>query len=290
MAIDLEFTKNPQWIEKREAIWEKLKSSYSSEVTRKQRDALRQYFMTGIPPKKHEEIHQFAYVDLFPLQTEEGLSFCFREFFDSGLGGVKEDWQNYIWMIYADKRFDLDRKQSIFLFNLFCGNRFSPQKIFPFLAKGESDFREVSFDAYSMLSRFIGAIKNWLQNSKEDDCCPIQVDLIEYMFSIFPHVAEHKLYFVMPLSPSNNLLHGQKKEINDTISWCKKIHDFLKIFASGQIVANIDAEQQEKLNYIDRVRWQLDEMKAPEYPQTLIDHWQWVKEGKKLRNTPPPKV
>jgi hypothetical protein len=110
------------------------------------------------------------------------------------------------------------------------------------------------------------------------------------MFSIFPYIASHKLYFVVPLAPSTKIADDERSEIKDTINWCKKIHEFLKIFVSGRIVENADSEQKEKLNYINRVRHQLDEMKTPEYPQALIDHWQWVKEGKKLRNTPPPKV
>jgi hypothetical protein len=286
MSINLEFTKNPQWIQNREYIWEQLKLGYSSELTRKQRETLHQYFLTGAAPENLEDINQFAYIDLFPLQTREGLFYCFKEFFDPMLGGVRSDWQNYIWMLYANKRYDLDRESAVTLFELFCGERFSSNKKFPFLAKNEVEYRDMLLDARSMLSRFINAIRIWISSS--DSYCPVQVYLIEYMFSIFSHVDNSKLYFVVPLPPASSVDANQKSEINDTIEWCKRIHEFLKIFVSKKITENSEEERNKKVNYINKVSQKLDEMTAPEYPQTLIDHWQWVKEGGKLRSTPPP--
>jgi hypothetical protein len=263
-----------------------LKPSYSSELTRTQREVLHQYFLTGIAPEKIEDINPFAYIDLFPLQTAEGLHYCFKEFFDPKLEEVRGDWQNYIWMLYANQRYDVDRESAITLFELFCGEKFSSDREFPFLAKNEIEHRGMVLDARSMLSRFINAIRVWLTSS--DSYCPVQLDLIEYMFSIFPHVDNSKLYFVVPLAPASNIDSKQKSEINDTIEWCKRIHDFLKIFVSKKISADGQEEKNKKLHYINQVSKKLDEMTAPEYPQTLIDHWKWVKEGKKLRNTPPP--
>lgn len=286
MSINLEFTKEPQWIENRESIWEKLKPSYSAELTKKQREVLHQYFLAGIAPEKREEIHQSAYIDLFPLQTEEGLSYCFKEFFDPMLGGVREDWQNYVWMLYANKRYDLDRENTAAIFKLFCGERFSPNKKFPFLAKNEHEHKNMLLDARSMLSRFINAIRIWLTSSESD--CPVQIDLIEYMFSIFSHIDQSKLYFVVPLTPASNMDQNLRSEINDTIEWCKRIHEFLKIIASKKVSASVEEDTNKKLSYVNKVSQKLDEMTAPEYPQTLIDHWSWVKGGGKLRNTPPP--
>lgn len=286
MLVNLEFTKNPEWIEKRESIWEILKPSYSSELNRQQREILHRYFLTGTAPENREDIHQFAYIDLFPLQTEIGLSYCFKEFFDPSLGGLREDWQNYIWMLYANKRYDVDRESRVNLFKLFCGDRFSQTRKFPFLVKNEDKHRIMTLDASSMLSRFISAIRTWIQSS--ENYCPVYVDLIEYMFSIFSEMGCNKLNFVVPLPPASNLESDKKSEINDTIEWCKRVHEFLKIFATKKIIEDREELKIEKINYINKVYQKLDEMTAPEYPQILIDHWQWVKEGKKLRNTPPP--
>jgi hypothetical protein len=99
---------------------------------------------------------------------------------------------------------------------------------------------------------------------------------------------EQKLHFVIPLTPAANVDYDQKREINDIISWCKRIHEFLKIFVAKKVISDSDEIRVKKIDYINHVCQKLDEMTAPEYPQTLIDHWQWVKEGKKLRNTPPP--
>lgn len=284
VTINLEFTKDPSWIVRREQLWEKIKDSYSSELTRTQVKSHHQYFLTGVPPQNLEDLHQFSYVTLFPLQTEEGLRFCFKEYFNPDDVGLGDNWCKYFSKLYAKNRCDVEYEEAIKLFGLFFGDYYCSRIKFPFLLANESQYRQYSIDPKETLYHFTGPIISWIKCPGA--IRPLQADLIDYMFSIFPYIPADKLYFVIPLTPSPKLPDQERRDVDDTIQWCKRIHEFLCIVNTKGVAATNDAEREEKIIYLQKIFSYLDELTSPQYPQTLIDHWRWVKEGKKLRFTP----
>ena len=110
MTIDLSFTQNPGWIEHRKQLWSKVKVSYSEEYTRKQREQFQTYFMTGTPPKKREDLFYTDYIALFPLQTNEGIEYCYKNYFKPEDWGGKEK-NNIVTQILICSREDLTLEQ-----------------------------------------------------------------------------------------------------------------------------------------------------------------------------------
>lgn len=286
MTIDLSFTNDKKWLEHRGLLWEKIKVSYSSELTRDQREVYHRYFLNGTLPEKNEEMYAYAYILLFPLQNYQGIDYCFKHY----VKVRNEDVDQFLRAIlssYSKSRAEIEYESAIFMFNLFYGEKYESPVKFPFMINGEQENRIVEISAPELLHQFIDILSAWIKQA-EIESNPIHASLLTYFFSLFKNIPEQKLHFVVPLTPAANVDYDHKREINDTISWCKRTHEFLKLIAAKKVISASDAIRANKMDWVSRVYRKLDEMTAPEYPQTLIDHWQWVKEGKKLRNTPPP--
>lgn len=271
MTLDLSFTKDPQWISQREQQWELIKQNYSSELTRKQRDVYRQYYLTGIPPKNYSDIYLENYILLFPLQTKEGLTYCFKH-------NIKADHEqldrvvSLLCMRYFDTSEELGYPASLQLFDLFWGDRFDPNGELPFLIADEQSYRRVRNNSASLLYMLVHRLNGWLKYPSEDIDEPIEVVKINYFFSLLPHIPK-EILSLNPIVERDSMTSDER----DGISVRNVLVSLLKSTSTKFIRDQESEDGPKKIAFLKNLAARFDDLIFPEYPQELIDHWQWIK-------------
>lgn len=272
--MDMSFTKDPQWICEREALWETLlkETSLAEELSERRLKIVRHYFMTG-------ELQNGASMRIddqlffFPAPTLEGFEHVFRH----NISGPPTDEQiNDIVQFFRSEVRELPEASedtALEVFKFVFGNAYQPEWKLPFVIGEENEKRCVKLDPHAAFSS--GAtLVNWLQFP--DHPPSMWLHLMDYWFSLFPHL--NPIVFQIGKRSrqgvpgiSLRLIHG-------------KIKDFLGICAHQLDCTNGAPEGQERRDFMRDI---YDRMEALDGPAELLRLWQKVKDTDPEEFKPP---
>lgn len=279
LSVDLGFTRDPVWIAERQSVWEKIKPSYSEGFTRKQRDKFHEYFMTGVPPKKRDDFFFGTYVVLFPLQTWEGLAYCFHHFVAPEKWGGEQQQQLFDAVIRSDRE-DLSATQKKEQFLWFMGEQYDPARRLPFLVGDEKDFRPFYVDPVNVLWHFEFKITDWLALPQPAANLCVEADLLDYFFSLFIAQPEGYLAHTIAAEPDPDADYAERRRIGRVISSCQVVRNFLRTVWAGIVDDPNEKKRSRQMQLIEALVQRFNQVKAPVYPQELVDHWEWIKRKK----------
>lgn len=186
--FDLSFTQDPGWIARRETHWEKFVDNHSDTFTRREFELMREYFFTGVPPKKNK-FHPNSFITLIPSYSEEAMQFYFSKY-------VKADkvvGHNYLSLQkkYFTELFwwpGTSLEEKVHLFEMVYGDHFQPGRRFPFFIGKETELRPLTLDANDMASDLAVSVVLAMEDESDDKDYFVYLELIDYWLSIIPYV------------------------------------------------------------------------------------------------------
>lgn len=272
--MDMSFTKDPQWIREREALWKSLVKDYSlaEETSKKRLNMLHMYFMTGDLQDGHS-LRVNDRLFFFPAPNLKGFEHVLKH--NMPENPTNDDINDIAWFFRQSVKQapGVSEEMALEIFRFAFGSTYHPDWQVPFVIGDENEKRWTKLDPHPAFSS--GAtLVNWLQFP--DHPPSMWLHLMDYWFSLFPHL--NPIVFQIGKRSrqgvpgiSLRLIHG-------------KIKDFLGICAHQLDCTNGAPEGQERRDFMRDI---YDRMEALDGPAELLRLWQKVKDADPEEFKPP---
>lgn len=162
--IDLSITKNPEWLESRQAIWDSLEEDFKEGLKKRELLELKEYCFTGIFSGQRE-FSDRAYFKWFPLQTPEGWDYVFEN-----LVNKQKVFEDSFYATLGDLTGSgLTSEQELAMWDYFAGEVFQP--VVTSRAPIGKQKKVVSFqvDCETIAAKFSGFLDSWLSGLYGND-------------------------------------------------------------------------------------------------------------------------
>lgn len=279
--IDLSITKDPEWLAERQKKWELIKEYVCDELSKKQREQVYQYFMYGTPPKKITDFYFTQYFNFFPLQTVDGHKFVAENYF-SPSEWTERELDSFVNGILLRDLETISRPERLMLFNHYLGDRYDPNRQFPFLIAQEEEFRSFNPDPLKLFRVLNIALRRWIYDPHYESSLNIAPELIDFYFSLIDYQPAQNLSHKPPPKPAYDLDERLKHSIQITIDACELIRELMRLVYTRFTFPIYFSVQDEKLDVINELFNRFESMDQPAFPRELTDHWHWVKRRLKL--------
>lgn len=274
MKLDFKLLEDIEWIRKREEQWELIAWRYSDELTRKEREALKRYFIKGVFPEiKSYPLGYITLLKLFPFQSKEGHAYVFRNF-PVRLDWTRKNLNDFLRHFLLENSELLTFEERLNQFKWYMGGQFDSLVKFPFLIGQETDYRVFDYDTRLFLMAMLKNLDRWLVVDSSDwewwDTNNLEHCLIDFIFSLL----KAQVDFLSEESNEkshNNHMAGEKKNffilINSLMNkaFIKNIND------SNEDCKNI------KILTLKEFENKFNSMSEIEFPKILVEHWGYVK-------------
>lgn len=270
----LDITQDPQWLAQREQLWQAIKRETAEGLTKKQLEDIRTFFFTGVP-RKNSWLRPARMLDCFPVFTVEGIAWCLRTygalaksdkpFADSDYWMVQSLFRNGLSSVPG-----LPREEWLHLFHHVFGETYDPLRRFPFLIGEESEQRPLELHANNLFESGCGSkVYSWLKRVDDDE--PMWVGLLDFFFSLVPHVDERIFDQKMEESGLVYLQKGVRLELTQSrlrkiMTWCFNYPDPTKGAPEGE----------SRRRYLAEFRRRMDSLEN--YPGELGQVWNAIKQ------------
>lgn len=255
--IDLSITKNPEWIQSRQAVWETLEEDFKEGLRKKELQELKTYFFTGVFPGQRD-FPDRAYFKWFPLQTPEGWDYVLQYLVSEGK--VFED------SFYASlgdlTGSGLTPEQELMQWDYFAGEEYKPTITSRVPVGKEKKIVSFNVDAGKIAAKFSLGIKGWLSGTYVDE--PKWIKKINYFTS-----------FISQLPDSTFEKDGDGEFIHRA---AKAIKSIFKALIDSQLIVDSSGHEltEEKKRFLVAFPIILDNLDASQGLKTL---WKEAKKG-----------
>jgi hypothetical protein len=181
MNIDLSFTKDPEWMEQREVLWELWREEIKSLSNKKELDEYRHYFMTG-EALPNVDMSDEALFNSFPLQKTDGWDYVLQH-----LAKNRDDFKRLFTETLQDrsshKLFPHRAPYELARWDYFLGETFVPTIISRVPIASEKVTLEL--DPYDVFCRIAPSFTGFLQKGSGGDW-PKWIQRADYFWSLWP--------------------------------------------------------------------------------------------------------
>ncbi|WP_416398404.1 hypothetical protein [Allohahella sp. A8] len=260
--MNLDFTKDPEWIKQREELWKFTvrRSDLKSGISAADFKALHNYFMTGVL-KGDNPTHILTRMKFFPQMSVDAVAHVLN--YNMPEGVKDEDISMFTGYLSGglDSTPGLETDAAVTLFNHLFGDRYQPNFTIEFLHNDIKMHRSVPIDPNRQFASGVG-IEKWLRdgNAKRS----VWVGLVDYWFSLLPYV--DPVLFV--LGDSTYVEHVHR------ISTEAKLGSLLVHCASASNPKTGKPHPEEKQQFITDFH---ERMEALDKPEGLADLWERAK-------------
>lgn len=262
----LSFTKDPKWITARELLWEEREDNIKEELTKQRVAKIKHYFMTGEVPKG-TKLDVRAMVQFFPKFDIEGLAYCFKHIIPSDINDEQFRQCQAAFCATLDDYFGLTLEEYVVLFKHVFGEKYDPNKGFPFLIGTDSELRKVSYNC-NLLFEHLNKSFHWFRKKSQPKL--YTCDLLEFYFSMFPYIdermfkrmAEDEREICLPGGASTSCI----LKVVKLMQWSVTPPDFVN-----------DSEEEERRQFLKHFHEKMDSLEH--YPGDLKELWEEAKQG-----------
>lgn len=272
VSIDLTFTQDPAWIEKRELMWQRIYEDISEGLSRKQIAPIKKYFMTGEPPKNDWEVGYYSRILFFPLQTPAGHEFCFKNNINSVTDQQLSSLLNGIVGSEANTRGDLTLAEKVELFRTYVGDTYTPDLEFPFCIGDEKERRSFPMSPLDLAKRFYWTYIRWTVGGGMT--YPVHAYFTDFLFSLFPYIDPIYLTYRIPsemLTRTDRTAWDKNRNIR---SACLQLNEFMRNVFVQNIKNKRDFNDVKVVLENIKARFQVADESI--LPQELVEHWQMI--------------
>lgn len=239
--IDLSFTKDPMWVEKRRELWTVRRESLSSDFSKGDLDTLEHYFLTGELVGKYR-ISDGALFSYFPMQTPLGWDYVLTSLLSTGANIekiIKDCFQDYS----SDP---IVAPYELARWEYFFGEKFE-SKIRSRVPIGNDEYvYEARLDLYETFCRVSTGFTGFLEYDNKSGDWPKWLVKQEYYWSMWPLI-------------SNECFGSSERYHVKTVHFINRL---LK-YVSGERTYKFDDPSQTRPKFIKMMEARIDEL----YPQ-----------------------
>lgn len=268
MTIDLSFTQDPEWVKNRQMAWEGIEDSLAEGRTKKELEARRRYFFSGVKPTT--ALYPVEYIEYFPLPNQIGLGYVIGTFIDEKK--VKDHQYRSMQLAFSQNlehwpglKLD-DRLQ---LFKLAHGDTYNPSRKFPFLIGKETSYRDFTYNADGYFSVMTSRCATCFGSDEVNSLFWLDSTIVEYYLSIITKVDQMIFSLNVPEGQENKnvgstTLKGTQSHLNR----------LMKLLINPEDSLRLQSHPRQAMNAMNLLRNYLD---SAECPTALSDRWQWAK-------------
>lgn len=270
MEIDLSFTQDSVWLDKRKKAWDSIVDTVSEGLTKRKVDALRECFFEGKIPKK-KIFNEGVFLVYYPDLSFNGLSHFFKRRIDDAAFGRKEQF-------HVEASFSLNLaywpgtglSDQIELFKMMYGGVYDPKRKFPFLIGNETEYRDFVYGADGLFSTLMSLFNGALFSDEMSYLSILHSDevLTDYYICMFPYISSW--IFSLQYSKEQEQLRlgglsakGFSSQFNKTLSY---------LIAPPENMTS-GPYSEKKLRCIDKLKTYIESVNSP--PE-LIERWRWA--------------
>lgn len=183
--FDLSFTRNPEWIARRQEYWVALEKELSDGYSKSEVKQWMSYAKTGVVPKILK-ISPNALMELFPVFSLEGLNYCLKDLISENV--TDEQFIRIQTFFYSDINcvYNIGYDEKLTWFSYVFGDFYDPNRIFPFQIGKEKVGRRMTVPPSHTFSVGLDCLRSWFLNSEEQK--PVWVERLGFLYSILPYL------------------------------------------------------------------------------------------------------
>ena len=263
--MNLSFTKDPQWIEQRTLLWNELESELKNGLSRKEVERWREYFFTGSLPSG-KSLSPFSLLTFFPQFDDEGIQYCLKNVITEKM---TDDQFWSLQTLFAGNLKTvpgLALEDSLKIFKGGFGDKYEPNRTFPYRLFGEGGFRQVDLSpnlifAYGT-STFVYIASQYEQPEN------VWLKLGDFFISLIPHV-DPRFFNIQEdkdrVQIDGATLRKVQGRLNKLMRMCFELPDTAKTKPQTELIVNYLEGLKKDLNKLD------------DYPGQLKSLWEGIK-------------
>jgi hypothetical protein len=237
--------------------------------------------MYGTAPKKISDFYFTTYFNLFPLQTVEGYRFVAANYF-APTEWTERELESFIGAILFAESEEANKLEKRAIFKYCLGDRYEPGLKFPFLIGKETEHRSFDPDPSRLFGKLNTQLIGWIYDPHYESGQRIAPYLLDFFFSLIPYQLPENLSHHIPKDPADEQDYEIRSKIKDLIHVCSLVRTLMRLVYTRFTFPAYFSAQDEKLEVISELFNRFESMEKTTLPQTLIDHWCWVKRRTKL--------
>lgn len=280
MMFEFESLENPEWIKKREEQWKLIEWRYSDELSRKERESLKWYFIKGnFPEVTSYPIGYITLLKLFPFQSKEGHMYVFKNF-PAKLEWTSKGLGDFVCQLLLDNSELLTFEERLLQFRWYMGERFSVSVKFPFLIGQETECRNFEYDHRLVLTAMLQNLERWLAVDSSEwewwDTNNLEHILLDFIFALL------KVQYADCASGFFEVAY-KKIECDDRDIQEKRayLYRLVRGLMRKAFIKNISDNNEnckdKKKSVLESVEGKFNAMSENDFPQALIEHWACIK-------------
>jgi len=264
----LEFTQDPEWQRQREESWKALEEETKEGLTRKRVKEFKAVYMTGLIPDG-VKIHPHDAIELFPDHSVEGIQYCLDVNFPEGLSDGEYLEVQRLLSAGLHRVKDLSRDEKVTLFRYVMGDRFDPERKFPFRIGQDQSLRTITIKPGRLYSSALIAIVHWIKRYEYCQPYPHWAELTEFMVSLILHASPKMFTFRAAIDRENRRKVQDRAQTTIEYTW-----KLFRYCISPPATIDDTIEGQQRKRFLEE--FENEFKKLDEHPAELDKIWREI--------------